>query len=75
LRVENIFTVALRVRRSKGKGTQCPGVILGHLLPGGYEYGDLAFQVWRVSIIGTIKYGVESRGTREGLRCQVKQLQ
>jgi hypothetical protein len=29
----------------------------------GYKYGDLALQVRGVSRIGTIKYGLESRGT------------
>jgi hypothetical protein len=33
------------------------------LFPGGYKYGDLAFQVGGVSRIVTIKYGLESRGT------------
>jgi hypothetical protein len=46
------------------KGTQCPGVYLGHPVPGGYKYGDLALQVGGVSRIETIKYGVESRGTQ-----------
>jgi hypothetical protein len=26
-------------------GTQCPGVKLGHPVPGGYKYGNLALQV------------------------------
>jgi hypothetical protein len=34
-----------------------------HPVPGGYKYGDLALQVGRVSRIGAIKYGPESRGT------------
>jgi hypothetical protein len=46
-----------------GKGTQCPGVYLGHPVLGGYKYGDMALQVEGVSRIGTIKYGLESRGT------------
>jgi hypothetical protein len=29
----------------------------------GYKYGDLTVQVGRVSRIGTIKYGLEYRGT------------
>jgi hypothetical protein len=37
---------------------------LGHPVPGGYKYGDLALQVGGVSRIGTIKYGLESRGTQ-----------
>jgi hypothetical protein len=47
-----------------------PGVYLGHPVPGGYKYGDLALQVGGVSRIETIKYDLESRGpqTREGLR-------
>jgi hypothetical protein len=42
---------------------------MGHPVPGGYKYRDLALQVGGVSRIGTIKYGLESRGTqtREGL--------
>jgi hypothetical protein len=55
--------------RDDGNGTQCPRVYLGHSVPWGYKYGDLAFQVGGVSRIGTIKYGLESRETkiREGL--------
>jgi hypothetical protein len=66
----NTFTVALRVVRGDGKGTQCLGVYLGHPVPGGYKYGELALQVRGVSRIGTIKYGLESSGTqtRAGLR-------
>jgi hypothetical protein len=65
-------TVALRVVRGDWKGTQCPGVYLGHPVPGGYKYGDLALQVGGVSRIGTIKYGFGFRGaqTRVGLRCR-----
>jgi hypothetical protein len=44
-------------------GTQFPGVYLGHPVPGGYKYGDLALQVGGVSGIGTIKYGLEFCGT------------
>jgi hypothetical protein len=60
----------MRVVRGDGKGTQCPGVYLGHPVSGGYKYEDLAFQVEGVSRIGAIKYGLESRGnqTRAGLR-------
>jgi hypothetical protein len=43
-------------------GTQCPGVYLGHPVPGGYKYRDLALQVAGVSRIWTIKYSLESRG-------------
>jgi hypothetical protein len=55
----NTSTVALRVVRSDGKGTQCPRVYVGHPVPGGYKYGDLTLQVWGVPRIGTIKYGPE----------------
>jgi hypothetical protein len=43
---------------------------MGHLVPGGYKNGDLVLQVGVLSRIGTIKYGLESRGiqTRAGLR-------
>jgi hypothetical protein len=37
---------------------------MGHLVPGGYKYGDLSLQVGAVSRIGTIKYGLEFRGTQ-----------
>jgi hypothetical protein len=60
---QNTSTIALRVLRGHGEGTQCPGVHLGHPVPGGYKYGDLALQVGGVSRIGTIIYGLESRGT------------
>jgi hypothetical protein len=36
---------------------------MDHLVPGGYKYWDLAFQVGGISRIGTIKYGLESSGT------------
>jgi hypothetical protein len=55
-------TTALRVVRGDGKGTQCPGEYLVHPALGGYKYGDLALQVGGISRIGTIKYGLESRG-------------
>jgi hypothetical protein len=51
------------VKRGDEKGAQCPGVYLGHPVPGGYKYGDLALQVGGVSRMGTIKYGLESHGT------------
>jgi hypothetical protein len=38
-------------------------VLLGHPVPGGYNYGDLALQVGGVSRIETIKYDLESHGT------------
>jgi hypothetical protein len=44
--------------------TQCLGVYLGHPVPGGYKYGDLVLQTEGVSRIGTIKCGLESRGTQ-----------
>jgi hypothetical protein len=67
---QNTSTVALRVVRGDRKGTQCPRVYLGHPVPEGYKYGDLALQVGGVSRIGIIKYGLEFRGTqtRAGLR-------
>jgi hypothetical protein len=40
-----------------------PGVYLGHPIPGGYKYGDLALQVGGFSRIGTKKYGIQSHGT------------
>jgi hypothetical protein len=49
--------------KEKGKGNQCLGVYMGHPVPGGNKYRDLALQVGGVSRIGTIKYGLESRGT------------
>jgi hypothetical protein len=54
------------------KGNPVPGVYLGHPVPGGYKYGDLALQVGGVSRIGIILYGLESYGTqaRAGLRWQ-----
>jgi hypothetical protein len=44
--------------------TQCLRVYLGHPVPGGYKYGDLALQVGGVPRIGAIKYGLESRSTQ-----------
>jgi hypothetical protein len=32
-------------------------------VPGAYKYGELALEVGGISRIGTIKYGLESRGT------------
>jgi hypothetical protein len=49
--------------RGNEKGTQYPGAYLGHPIPRGYKYGDLALQVRGVSRIGTIKYGLETRET------------
>jgi hypothetical protein len=45
----NTYTVALRVVRGDKMGTQCLGVLMGHPVPGGYKYGDLALQVGGVS--------------------------
>jgi hypothetical protein len=45
----NTSTVALRVVGGDETGTQCLGVELGHPVPGGYKYGDLTLQFWRVS--------------------------
>jgi hypothetical protein len=65
-------TIAVTIVRCDRKGPQCPGVYLGHPVPGGYKYGDLALQVEGVSGIGIIKYGLESGGTHTpaGLRCR-----
>jgi hypothetical protein len=59
----NTSTVALRVVRGDGKGTQFPGVYLSHPVRGECNYGDLALQVAVVSRIGTIKYGIVSHGS------------
>jgi hypothetical protein len=61
---KNTHTVALRVVRGDGKGTQCPGVKLDHHIPGGYKHWDLALQVGGVSKSGTIKYDLEPAGLR-----------
>jgi hypothetical protein len=58
----NTFTVALRDVRGNKKGTQCPGEKLGHPVPWGYQYGDLALQVGGVSD-EIVKYGREFCGT------------
>jgi hypothetical protein len=52
------------------KRRQCPVVYLGHPVPEGYKYRDLALQVGGVSRIGKIKYGLYFRGTQTpaGLR-------
>jgi hypothetical protein len=42
--------------RKRRKGIQCLGLSLGHHVPGGYKYGDLAFGVGGVAY-ETIKYG------------------
>jgi hypothetical protein len=41
----NTSTVALRVIGGDEKRTQWLGIKLGHPVPGGYIYGDLALQV------------------------------
>jgi hypothetical protein len=38
--------------------TQCSGIKLGHPVPGGYKYGNLALQIGGVSD-ETVKYGRE----------------
>jgi hypothetical protein len=50
------------------------GVYLGHPVPDGYKYGDLALQVGGVSRMGTLKYGFQSSGTqtRTGLGMRVR---
>jgi hypothetical protein len=45
----NTSTIALRVVGGEEKGTQCLGGQLGHLVPGGYKYGDVALQAGEVS--------------------------
>jgi hypothetical protein len=45
----NTSTIALRVIRGDVRGTPCPGVYLGHPVPGGYKYRNLALQVAGVS--------------------------
>jgi hypothetical protein len=47
----NTSTVALRVVGGDEKKTQCLGVQLGYLVPGGYKYGDLALHVGGVSTL------------------------
>jgi hypothetical protein len=46
------------------KETQCLGIKLGHPVPGGYKYGDLALQVGGSMEHEAVKYGHESQGTR-----------
>jgi hypothetical protein len=45
-------------------GTQCPGGITGPPCSWGFKYGEIALQVGGDSRIGTVKYGLESRGTQ-----------
>jgi hypothetical protein len=56
-------------RKRRRKGTQCPEVYLGHPVPLGYKYRDLALQVGGVSRIGTMKYVLESHGTQTESNC------
>jgi hypothetical protein len=55
------------------EGTQCPGGLLGHPVPGRYKYGNLAFQVEGVSN-ETVKYGYRFCVTRttEWLQCKLQ---
>jgi hypothetical protein len=41
----NNHVVTLGPVRADEKGKHCPGLQLGHPVPGGYKYGDLALQV------------------------------
>jgi hypothetical protein len=52
----NTSTVVLRVVRGDVKKTQYPGLYLGHPVPGGYKYRDLALQARGVSD-EAVKYG------------------
>jgi hypothetical protein len=45
----NTSTVTLRVVGGDENGTQFLGVQLGHTVPGGHKYGDLALQAGAVS--------------------------
>jgi hypothetical protein len=45
----NTTTEVLRVVGGDEKETQCLEVKLGHPVPGGYKYGELALQVGGVS--------------------------
>jgi hypothetical protein len=56
-------TVALRVVGGDENETQGLGVQLGHPVPGGCKYGDLALQVGRVSNLG--QYCHVYGGTRD----------
>jgi hypothetical protein len=49
-------------RKRRQKWNPVPRGKLGHPVPGGYKYGDLAFQVGGVSD-ETVKYGREFCGT------------
>jgi hypothetical protein len=45
----NTSTAAVRVEGGDENGTQFLGLQLGHPVPGGYKYGDLALQVAEIS--------------------------
>jgi hypothetical protein len=47
------------------------GVYLGHPIPGGYKYGDLALQVGGVSN-ETVNYGLTSAGLEPQSDCSCK---
>jgi hypothetical protein len=53
---------SLASRKRRQKGNPVPGVQLGHPVPGGYKYWDLALQIWGISD-ETVKYGREFCGT------------
>jgi hypothetical protein len=71
IRRGNTSTVTLGVVRDDVKGTQCPGVWLGHPVPGGDKYGNFALQVGGVSD-ETVKYvfGFWVTRTIEWLHCK-----
>jgi hypothetical protein len=48
-------------RKRLRKGNPVPGVYLGHPVPGGYKYRNLAFQAGGISRIGTIKWETQTR--------------
>jgi hypothetical protein len=63
----------VRVVRGGVKGTECPRVQLGYRVPGGYKYGDLAFQVRGVSDETSIYgYGSCKILTSEWLHCKLQ---
>jgi hypothetical protein len=61
-------TVSLRVEGGDEKGTQFLGVYLGHPVPGGYKYGDLAHQVGGFSNLR--EFGPESALARASSSCK-----
>jgi hypothetical protein len=66
----NTSTVALRVVRGDGNGTQCPGEYLGQdLYPGGYKYGDLALQVGESQEFGQQNVVLSAAGLRPERDC------